>query len=77
MIHAGEHHGLVGEAAPEVRIPRAQQLDGDEPVKLPVAGPHDHCPAADADAVQEVITPRDTSWPVALVLAAHAHLRGP
>jgi hypothetical protein len=56
MIHAGKHHGLVGEAAPEVRVPRAQQLDGDEPVELPVARPHDHSPAADPDAVQKVIT---------------------
>ena len=52
MIHAGEHHGLAGEAAPEVRVLRAQQLDRDEPVDLPVARPHDHSPAADADAVQ-------------------------
>jgi hypothetical protein len=77
VVHAGEHHGLLGEAAPEVRVPRAQQLDRHEPVELPVARPHDHSPAADADAVQEVkTTPETLLWPVALVLVAHAHLRG-
>jgi hypothetical protein len=56
VIHAGEHHGLAGEAAPEFGIPRAEQLDRNQPVELPVARPHDHSPAADADAVQKVKT---------------------
>jgi len=60
VIHAGEHHGLPGEAAAEVRVTRAQQLDGDEPMELPVASPHDHRPTANADAVQEVKTPPQT-----------------
>ena len=77
VIHAGEHHGLLGEAAPEVRVPRAQQLDRHVPMELPVACSHDHCPAADPNAVQEVkTTPETLFWPIALVLAAHAHLRG-
>ena len=80
MVQARQDLRLMGEAASEFRVTRAQQLDRDEPVELPVARPHDHSPAPDADAVQEVkTTPKALIRPVApvaLILVAHAHLRG-
>jgi hypothetical protein len=77
MVQARQDLRLLGEAALEVRVTRAQQLDRDEPVELPVARPHDHSPAADADAVQEFETTPETPVGPFALLVPHFHERPP
>jgi hypothetical protein len=52
VLHVGEHLGLAGEAALQLRVARAQQLDRHDGPQLLVARRGDHGPAAGADVLE-------------------------
>mgnify|MGYP000485221398 CR=1 FL=1 len=63
VVHLAEDLGLLHEAAPEVLISRAHQLDGHLLAgELPVARPDNRGPAPDADVVEEGEASAKTSW---------------